>query len=443
MPRPSAIFTGDWDRAARALGGLTTRVLAAKDAALADEGQFYRAKIVAGITSQAPGGKQFKPLSLHTLAIRRALGFGGTKALIRTGDLRGSVTSSPAGPGGVFVGVLYRARGGDGRSMADIAKLNEFGGAIRTRLTKARLRFLRGVLRKARSPVPRSSGRLETDDMIILHIPPRPFLQPVFDMYSGARGAARFAARVSQKLGGTLGTLNHPDLTTRDGRGSLTGRLGGRGAKMMNAAMRGGSKAGSTRGIRSAFKSRKPSRGVRAARKPGRARAKRGSVRNKQVNTRIAAYQAKKAQRASVRSARITKKVNAAKARVKTQKAVAVKVRKTREARLTKRKAIRVAKRERKEAKSRGDVSGAKLKKRLASKSKARRTRVAKTETRSLKKVLKTRLKRPAQRPSPPRVIVLKLPNAPKVKRTPWRVKEAKPKKPAKAKKPAEPKKTQ
>ncbi len=291
-----AVFTGDWGKVASILGSLSVQFPAAMESALQEEGQFYRRKIIEGITSQAPGGKAFKPLSPVTLAIRQATGFNGTKALIRHGDLRGSITSSSAGKGAVFVGVLYTARGPDGRQLADIAKINEYGATIRAVLTKARLRFLKGVLRHARGTG--SSGGGEQGGMSVIRIPPRPFLQPIFDMYSGMRGGLRMQARVAKKLGGMLGVINHPDL---GGRSPLTipGRLlGGKGAAMMNRAVMKSAKGGRsayTKSIRSAFKASKPS-ASRVAKKPKWVSRKRRSVKtsSKKLPPQLKGYWAKR-----------------------------------------------------------------------------------------------------------------------------------------------------
>lgn len=279
MARSAARLTGDWGKLAATLSTLSAQFPAAVQAALQEEGQFYRKKIIEGITSQAPGGKAFKPLSPTTLAIRKATGFGGTKALIRTGDLRNSVSVAQAGKGAIFVGVLYTARGEDGRKLADIAKINEYGATIRTVLTKARLRFLRGIMRKARLSSG-DSGR-EQGAVGFTRIPPRPFLQPIFDMYSGMRGGLRFQARVAQKLGGMLGVLNHPDLGGKNPVAIPGKLLGGKGAKMVNKAILApGGKNTLSRQIRNAFKARKPTRAsaLRTKPKPVKGRVKRRST---------------------------------------------------------------------------------------------------------------------------------------------------------------------
>lgn len=108
--------------------------------AIAQEAHILRKIIVTGIRSQKPGGKQFKPLDPATIAMKKS-----SKALIHRGDLIRSITvKSLPGGNSYFVGVHKMSRGKDGKSLANIAEVHEFG-------TK--------------------NGR----------IPARPFLQPSFD----------------------------------------------------------------------------------------------------------------------------------------------------------------------------------------------------------------------------------------------------------------------
>jgi len=209
----NASLTGDWAKLGDAFANLSVRFPQAMQAALVEEGEFYRRKIVEGIRQQAPGGLRFKPLSPVTLALRKLLGFGGTKALIRTGELRNNVVTV-AKQDEVFVGVLYASRGADGRSLADIGRLHEYGGVVRSAISRARMRLIAQALRKAGL---KSSGGMggQHAGLGMVRIPARPFIRPVIEMYGGKRGAERFMARVARKLGGLLGVINHPDLPGR------------------------------------------------------------------------------------------------------------------------------------------------------------------------------------------------------------------------------------
>jgi hypothetical protein len=117
---------GPWSRVGKLLASAPRRMQAAFDKALLQEGQFLRTKIVEGIREQAPGGRAFAPLAPTTLAIRQFRGFRGTKALLVQGDLRNSITVVKDGDR-VLVGVLRTARSRDGKSLVDIAALQEHG----------------------------------------------------------------------------------------------------------------------------------------------------------------------------------------------------------------------------------------------------------------------------------------------------------------------------
>jgi hypothetical protein len=230
----NATLTGDWDKLQGALWDIGARFPAAMQDSLAEEGEFYRRKIVEGIREQAPGGKTFKPLSPVTLAIRKLMGFGGTKALIRTGELRNNIVSV-AQQDRVFVGILYTARGSDGRSLADLGKLNEEGGIIRSAISRRRMRLIAQAMRKAGLKGSGGSGGAHPG-LGFVKIPARPFLRPVFEMYGGQRGANRFMARVARKMGGLLGVITHPDLKGRDASTipeKLAGRSTGRALKQV------------------------------------------------------------------------------------------------------------------------------------------------------------------------------------------------------------------
>lgn len=159
---------GRWNFATVALLTAGSRIKNAADRALMQEAQFLRREIVVGITSQSPGGKPFLPLAQSTIARRRRAGFGGTKALIVTGDLRNSVQVSKVGTNGVFVGILRTAQHSGGELVVNIAKIHEYGA-------------------------PRA------------HIPARPFMAPVWEAHKD-KIRERFFKNMAQNLGGVFGT---------------------------------------------------------------------------------------------------------------------------------------------------------------------------------------------------------------------------------------------
>lgn len=190
--------TGDWALARRVLTGGAGKLRAAIETAMRQEAEGLRNEIVQGITSQAPGGEPFKPLSPLTIATRKLKGRGGTKALIESASMRNSVRvvfrSSELA---AFVGVPRAAGGG---KRVSIAKLHEFGGPpVIQPITPKMRRFLFALYKKAgKEPDTDAAGR----GVVVHQIPPRPFLRPAFARWS--KGVKqRFHARVAKSLGWT------------------------------------------------------------------------------------------------------------------------------------------------------------------------------------------------------------------------------------------------
>lgn len=202
---------GDWNRAAVILRTAPIKIRLAMDRAVLQEAQFFRRKVIEGFRNQAPGGQRFKPLAETTLAIRRFTGFSGTKALIVRGDLRNSVkvvkrrTSLGAE---AFIGVLRSARGRSGGPLINIAEVHEFGaGPIVIPVTPAMRKFLMAAFRQELGGSEGGAGGVARG-IIIVRIPPRPFIQPVADaFFNGPDARLRFQARVAANMGGILGTF--------------------------------------------------------------------------------------------------------------------------------------------------------------------------------------------------------------------------------------------
>lgn len=194
---------GPWTKVGKLLAS-APRMQAAFDKALWQEGQFIRTKIVEGIREQAPGGRAFTPLAPTTLAIRQFRGFRGSKALIVQADLRNSITVVRDG-NRVLVGVLRTARNRAGKSLVDIAALQEYGSRpIVIHLTPRTRAFLHAAFRHAGLDRP-SSGQPGTG-IAVIQIPARPFLAPVFDKYAQPEQVSRrFLERVAALLGGDFG----------------------------------------------------------------------------------------------------------------------------------------------------------------------------------------------------------------------------------------------
>jgi hypothetical protein len=109
--------------------------------------------------NQGAGGKKWDKLHSITKELRKNAGkiegqssFGGTKALIRTGSLRRSVTFEKIGNAHYEVGVNRNAKGADGKPVANIAQINEVGSVLIPVTDKMRryfmFLFLSGVLKR-------------------------------------------------------------------------------------------------------------------------------------------------------------------------------------------------------------------------------------------------------------------------------------------------------
>jgi hypothetical protein len=188
---------GDWALARRLLTNGPAKLRAAIAKATRQEAEVLRGLIVTGITAQAPGGKPFKPLASLTLATRKHEGFQGTKALLVRADLRNAIAIITDGDE-VFVGVPRNARGSDGRSLVDVAELNEFGSdPIVIPITPKMRRYLFALLREAGDS---TSGHGNGKGVVVVTIPPRPFLRPAVQQFS-AGVQQRFLRRIAAELG--------------------------------------------------------------------------------------------------------------------------------------------------------------------------------------------------------------------------------------------------
>ena len=190
--------TGNWERARSLLAAGPARLRGALGALLEQEAQILRGQIIEGLKNQAPGGKALPPLAATTLASRRVVGAGGSKALLRRGTLPEAIVVRRSGLE-AFVGVSGGASGGGGKSAADLAKLHEFGaGPFVMRLSPKARRFLFAMLRQSGQERGGSEGGGR--GVAVIRIPPRPFLRPAFEAYrKGIRG--RIALQVARLLG--------------------------------------------------------------------------------------------------------------------------------------------------------------------------------------------------------------------------------------------------
>lgn len=247
---------GDWERMAKIAATWDRRFRRALETSVMQEAQMMRGLIVKGIASQAPGGRAFRPLSPFTVALRKITGGGGSKALMASGALRGSITVTRVGGSypKAFIGVLRNAKGKNGKSLANIASMHEFGGTIRKTAKMNRFLWAMGrrvslategvqvggttqqaFLRKGRWV--QSNGRALKGEHIaaaqgaamaaevaererrkanrgkakggVIRIPARPFIRPTLEAYGRpADVRARFYQRVAKAMGGDIGKIS-------------------------------------------------------------------------------------------------------------------------------------------------------------------------------------------------------------------------------------------
>jgi hypothetical protein len=199
-----ALFFGEWETTIRTLARAPRDFSDAKKKALLQEAQMFRTKIIEGLREQAPAGRQFRPLAPTTIAMRKFLGFKGTKALMRRGDLRNAIVVHEIGED-VFVGIMRQAKSRTGAPMIDIAKLNEYGSKpIVIRITPKMAALLHMAFRKAgRGEHNRMGPPRPSTGVIVVQIPPRPFLAPVFEKFGASEEAQkRYAERVAKFMKG-------------------------------------------------------------------------------------------------------------------------------------------------------------------------------------------------------------------------------------------------
>ena len=206
------IKIGDWQEARRILGTAGLRLKPAMTIALKQEAQFLRRKLIENLkTGGTVGGQKFDPLSQGTLLSRRFRRRRSKKPLIETGDMRNAIRVKVQ-RGTAFVGILRTARGKDGRPLANIAKTQEFGQTIAVPVTRAMLRFLHLMFRRGSKKKERTESTMGVGlgEVLVVRIPPRPFIGPVVERFYGNRALAtkRFMARVSILMAGDLGKVS-------------------------------------------------------------------------------------------------------------------------------------------------------------------------------------------------------------------------------------------
>lgn len=186
--------TGGWARMKKLMDASPARMQAGIKKALDQEGLY----LVGQVKKQIRTGP-FEKLAKTTLAMRRAQGFRGTKPLIRTGDMRNSVTHVVKGSK-LFIGIPRSAKSRDGKKLFNIADIHENGRTFAMRVTPKMLRFWFAVLFKNEKKKPAGTTMAPGKKIIIIRIPARPFIAPVFAR-EAKLAPERFLSRLAKNLG--------------------------------------------------------------------------------------------------------------------------------------------------------------------------------------------------------------------------------------------------
>lgn len=172
-------MVGDWKSAKEVLAAAPADLDQAMEAAVA-----ALSELVAGAIKKKIGSGVNPPNSSFTILMKKS-----SKTLINKGDLRNAARAIKVGKMKYFVGIPAALSGGrGGHKLGDIVKLAEVleeGRTIVMRMTDKMRKFLFATLAKKASKIPSKGG---STGILVIHIPPRPFIQPVFDDYKPRAG---------------------------------------------------------------------------------------------------------------------------------------------------------------------------------------------------------------------------------------------------------------
>lgn len=205
------IRVGDWSKATRLLAYGPVAIQQMIPIAIRQEAEYLRRRIIENLKTQGATGKQpFVPMSSGTKLSRQFRNRPTGKSLIDTADLRNSITVHTQGDN-AFVGIMRTAKGKrDGRPLASIAEIHEFGRTIAVPITRAMLRFLHTMFRREGAAEQSGSSQgLRVGQVLIIRIPPRPFIRPVIETFYSDQQAvrARFFGRLGRLLGNQFGQV--------------------------------------------------------------------------------------------------------------------------------------------------------------------------------------------------------------------------------------------
>lgn len=180
---------GDWKKAKEVLEAAPADLDQALQTAVLALANFYVGKIKQKIGSNIQPA--LSPFTMRGIGAARKFAGAGAKTLINRGDMRNSVTVVSAGKYEAFVGIPASSA-----KDVKIAQIHEEGRVIVQQMTPKQRAFLHATLGKKASKI-RSAP---STGIIVIHIPARPFIKPVFDEYGGEVGRERFGALVLKNL---------------------------------------------------------------------------------------------------------------------------------------------------------------------------------------------------------------------------------------------------
>lgn len=187
-------MVGDWKEAKEVLAAAPGDLDQAMEAAVAALAEFLVGRIKKRIGENVP-----PPNSPFTVLMKKS-----SKTLINKGDLRNGARAVRVGKHRYFVGIPAALQGGRGAqklgSLTKLAEVLEDGRTIVMRMTPKQRRFLFATLGKKASKIPTKGG---STGILVIHIPPRPFIKPVFAEFQPQAGALyeKYLKKNLQRLG--------------------------------------------------------------------------------------------------------------------------------------------------------------------------------------------------------------------------------------------------
>lgn len=184
-------LVGDWKTAEKILNAAPAALTHAAKVSLLQEGEYLRGRIVKKIRSNVP-----PPNSKSTIAQKRS-----SKTLINHGDLANAPAVLEVGPLEIMIGIPRSTKG----QLAKLADVLENGRTIVQRITPKQRKFLHALYAKLG---PKAPGSGASTGVLVIHIPARPFIRPVFDEEKD-KIPERFITRLARnldKLGAPMGS---------------------------------------------------------------------------------------------------------------------------------------------------------------------------------------------------------------------------------------------